>query len=208
MNFKIKILNFSQNANLLGSTKRLKKLNYIFNKFNSCLCIKCKLTLNASTLARLARTGSLANANVSEHSSTVWIICKICREEKGAQFISIHQRFAMKLNENFIFRNSLWDVESALIVSQTLWAVQLPSLDAWVCVIYPPLASQTETPSIPVVWEKISCLKEIIESFMFKWGKNSGHFTFPVRISFPSPRIVRNMRIWDEEMKSIFLSPS
>lgn len=32
---------------------------------------KLILTLNARTLARLARTGSLAKANVSEHSSTV-----------------------------------------------------------------------------------------------------------------------------------------
>lgn len=43
---------------------------YTWNNIKETL----KLTWNARMLAKLANTGSVANANVSGHSSTVWTI--------------------------------------------------------------------------------------------------------------------------------------
>lgn len=43
---------------------------------------RCKITWYASIFAKLANTGSVANANVSEHSSTGWIICSIYKWKK------------------------------------------------------------------------------------------------------------------------------
>lgn len=59
---------------------------------NSVLLSEFRLTMwitwYASIFAKLANTGSVANANVSEHSSTGWIICRICERKKKTKISS------------------------------------------------------------------------------------------------------------------------
>lgn len=52
-----------------------------YSRWAALLCdVYSRLTWKANIFARLAKTGSVAKANVSGHSSTVWIICRICRK--------------------------------------------------------------------------------------------------------------------------------
>lgn len=54
---------------------------FILGKFTHNLD-NISYTWYARIFAKLANTGSVANANVSEHSSTGWIICRICTAPK------------------------------------------------------------------------------------------------------------------------------